>query len=94
MVTTPSNASDQAANPSRSLSQALQNIEFHVRDTKTQLAAVSAGLGAAIKALAAKDQVDETALAAAIVALLPEPGDVTVEKLTAALRALIVPAAG
>ena len=97
-VATASNASDYAKNPKRSAGEALTNIEYHVRQLEATVATQGKGLLAAVQALASKDTVDEAALAAelapAIVALLPaDQGDVTVEKLTAALRALIVPAA-
>lgn len=99
-VPTPSNASDYEQNPRRSAGQSLQNIEFHVRDTKAILGTMNVTVTALLRALTAKDSVDEKALAAelapavaaAVLANLPAGADqVTVEELTAAIRALIIP---
>jgi hypothetical protein len=67
---------------------------------KTQVATLGTALMAAINAVAAKDSVDEvalahelsTAVAAAVLAGLPEDrDDITVAELTEAIRALVVP---
>lgn len=93
LVNTPSNGSDATTNPKRTPAEALTNIEYHVRATEAALTAQGQGLLAAIKALAAKDQVDEAALAAElapgvaalVIAQLPAGTEVTPEELQTAI---------
>lgn len=75
----------------------LQDVQARAARTETALAVQGQALIAAIQALAAKKTVDEVALgnalAAGVIAALPtDTDDVTVEELTAALRALVTPA--
>lgn len=93
MVGTASNATDRAANPTRSPAESLTNIEYHVRAVEAALAAQGKALTSAITALAAKDQVDEAALAkdlapavaALIIPALPAGADVTADQLEQAI---------
>ena len=98
-ITNPRQRADAATNPTVSVGWAISDTYAQVYNLRDQVTALGKSLGAAIAALAAKDQVDEaklaTELAPAIVALLPgDRDDITVQELTEAIRALIVPAAG
>lgn len=75
----------------------LQDVQARAARMEASLAVQGQALMAAIQALAAKKTVDEVALgnalAAGVIAALPaDTDDVTVEELTAALRALVTPA--
>lgn len=76
MVGTPSNATDQEGNPSRTPAESLQNIEYHVRDTKARILAqekVLSVLLASVNALSQLDTTDEAAIIAGVLAgLSPE----------------------
>lgn len=93
LIATPSNASDLKTNPKRTVADSLSNIEYHVRATEAQIAALGGSLAAAIAALGSKDQVDEAALAqelvpgivAGVLAGLPQAGDVSADELQAAI---------
>jgi N-acetyl-anhydromuramyl-L-alanine amidase AmpD len=76
----------------------LKDIQARARRTELALKTTGDALLAAVQALASRKSVDEVALgnalAAAVLAQLPtDTDDVTVEELTAALRALVTPAA-
>lgn len=102
IVANPRQRADAATNKTTSVSWALGDMYAQIYNLRDSVAAMNTSLSAAVKALAAKDAVDEKALAAELVpgvvagvlaALPTDADDVTVEELTAAIRALIIPAA-
>jgi hypothetical protein len=74
----------------------VKDLQVRAARVEASLAVQGQALMAAIQALAAKKTVDEVALgnalAAGVIAALPtDTDDITVEELTAALRALVTP---
>lgn len=87
-INNPSNAYDKATNPKLALGEAITNTYFHTLATEKAVLA----MGPVLTQLAAKDTVDEQALAAAlaplIAALLPTGVEITPAVIVEALRQL------